>query len=354
MKIKFIPGPALLSILCSLFQEAGFNIFLLMSDDERHPNGRSRKGERVDFKGKGSELFEKRLKKSLRIDPRYSILDFQSRGNFLHIFTDSITNAIRISRIYRNAIESDSASASPQFKIKVVLLPDKSAGKFDKGICHVGAAPVRKSAESPSEQVTQVLYGESFDNLQIMGDWVRVRLHADGYVGWVSSNQVTLFTEEDFNKYQALPKVNVIEQVLPLFQKPTEHSSVQRDAVFGSALAVVGRHHGFLKIKLPDGLLAYTKKSGTTESFRTENFSLKGLLATARSFQGTSYVWGGRSPNGFDCSGFMQTIFRANGIELPEMPTFNFLPENLLGRVLRKCDREICCFFRQMDIKLIT
>ena len=40
-------------------------------------NRRSRKGERVDFKGKGSELFEKRLKKSLQDRRAVFVLDFQ-------------------------------------------------------------------------------------------------------------------------------------------------------------------------------------------------------------------------------------------------------------------------------------
>ena len=45
--------------------------------------------------------------------------------------------------------------------------------------------------------------------------------------------------------------------------------------------------------------------------------NVKNLLAYANSFMGTPYVWGGTSPSGFDCSGFVQYVFAHFGISLP-------------------------------------
>lgn len=41
------------------------------------------------------------------------------------------------------------------------------------------------------------------------------------------------------------------------------------------------------------------------------------IINTAYKFIGTPYVWGGCSPSGFDCSGFVQYVFDLNGITIP-------------------------------------
>ncbi len=43
---------------------------------------------------------------------------------------------------------------------------------------------------------------------------------------------------------------------------------------------------------------------------------IESVIDTAESFLGTPYVWGGTTPKGFDCSGFVQYVFNKNGYSI--------------------------------------
>ena len=45
------------------------------------------------------------------------------------------------------------------------------------------------------------------------------------------------------------------------------------------------------------------------------------IVANAKKHLGTPYVWGGSTPSGFDCSGFVQYVMKQSGISLPRTTT---------------------------------
>ena len=53
------------------------------------------------------------------------------------------------------------------------------------------------------------------------------------------------------------------------------------------------------------------------ESKSNKKFSDNNLIDTAKEFLDIPYLWGGKSRFGFDCSGFVQTVFFTFGIKLP-------------------------------------
>jgi len=48
------------------------------------------------------------------------------------------------------------------------------------------------------------------------------------------------------------------------------------------------------------------------------------IIATAETYLGDPYLWGGTTAAGFDCSGFTQLVFSENGITLPRVSTDQF------------------------------
>ena len=41
------------------------------------------------------------------------------------------------------------------------------------------------------------------------------------------------------------------------------------------------------------------------------------VIANAKQYLGVPYVWGGSTPSGFDCSGYVSYVYRSVGISLP-------------------------------------
>jgi cell wall-associated NlpC family hydrolase len=57
------------------------------------------------------------------------------------------------------------------------------------------------------------------------------------------------------------------------------------------------------------------QKAGKT--YRISEVDKQKLLEDARYFKGGKYVWGGTTPEGFDCSGYVQYLYRKHHINLP-------------------------------------
>jgi len=69
------------------------------------------------------------------------------------------------------------------------------------------------------------------------------------------------------------------------------------------------------RIKEVKKIAARAQKAGKTYHF--SEVDKKKLLDYAKYFKGGKYIWGGTSPKGFDCSGYVQYLYKKHDVNLP-------------------------------------
>jgi|GEM_PF-4752196 len=72
------------------------------------------------------------------------------------------------------------------------------------------------------------------------------------------------------------------------------------------------------------GSSASTSRSTTASTASAASSKAGAIIATAKSYIGIPYVWGGVTPSGFDCSGFTQYVLNKNGITIPRVTSDQF------------------------------
>ena len=172
-------------------------------------------------------------------------------------------------------------------------------------ICPLAQVPVRIEPSDRSEMVTQILFGETFSILEERGNWQLIRLHLDTYEGWIDKKQSMKVTDEFIEKVH-----NSINHIV--VQKTAE-CYCKNDSTFillgkGCNLPVLANNTFHLGDK------AYTTISKGKAI--PKKFNASKIASTAIDYLNTPYLWGGRSLMGIDCSGLVQVVYHACGIDL--------------------------------------
>jgi gamma-D-glutamyl-L-lysine dipeptidyl-peptidase len=181
------------------------------------------------------------------------------------------------------------------------------------GICHLSIVPVRSIPSDSAEMVTQLLLGDTFEILESKGGWELIRIAFDGYEGWIDSKQYQLLQSAEFESLQQLPQFVSLELLYQSSGSDNESLFVP----FGSTLP------GFNGNTFAIGIKAYPFR-GKTKLVSTSSNSSK-IIETALLFLNSTYLWGGRTPMGIDCSGLVQLVYKVNGINLPRDASQQFV-----------------------------
>ncbi len=75
---------------------------------------------------------------------------------------------------------------------------------------------------------------------------------------------------------------------------------------------------GWVEVKLADGSKAWAPRASLM-TYSKRQMSPNEVVATGQRFYGAPYAWGGQTPNGVDCSGFVQQVFAMSGYSIPRL-----------------------------------
>jgi hypothetical protein len=182
-------------------------------------------------------------------------------------------------------------------------VPDET-GTLSVVITRSPIAPLNGESRISSPQVSQSLGGHPLRVLAEADDWLRVR-GLDDYEGWINRGYTSVLPPAE----DGTP-VRIDDEWLE-----------ERRVSLGCAV----RGTDGIRRPLPLGALidaTQQVESGTAlpyaELRRRFERDPRAIIKTALDrFEGTPYEWGGVSPWGADCSGFVQSVYRLHGVRLP-------------------------------------
>jgi gamma-D-glutamyl-L-lysine dipeptidyl-peptidase len=186
---------------------------------------------------------------------------------------------------------------------------------MEYGICLHSVIPVRAEPSNRSEIVSQVLFGELYRITETGNSWIKIKLFFDGYEGWIDLLQANVIGEREYFRL-AGSATAITTDLVQLITKESDRSMTP--LVIGSSLPAfeesrirVEKEVFFYEGTVSDNLLRVT-------NYADQNLvrNRQQLMEYALLYMNSPYMWGGRSPFGIDCSGFVQMVYKLQGIKL--------------------------------------
>ena len=154
-------------------------------------------------------------------------------------------------------------------------------------------APLLGEPRAAASLTSQYVAGQLLEILETRDDWRRVR-GADAYEGWMHRGYIG--------------------------PRPAGSGSSERFSLGCVVRGAAGRRRALPLGAILDAGDTLLDGDIVSAAERASHFPREGSAiagSAIRFFEGTSYLWGGVTPWGADCSGLVQTVFALHGVPLP-------------------------------------
>lgn len=176
------------------------------------------------------------------------------------------------------------------------------------GITELSIVPVRSDKKEQSEQVTQLLFGDTFTIIERRKAWYHIISTLDNYEGWIDIKLATEISEELYNIINNQQKT-ITNDLISVIYKNKETAPIFIPA--GSSLTDYNKETKSFSI----GANSYSVD--TYIENLNPKLIRKNIIKIAKYYLNAPYLWGGKTGFGIDCSGFSQIVYNINGLNIP-------------------------------------